>query len=71
MTKTERLREQGIKVDNCKNYVWYKVYYHIYLGGKQYVTFDYCLNTAENPHNIENMVEKLGSDFVAVTEWDI
>ena len=71
MIKTERLKEQGVSIDACKNYVWYKVYYNIYLGGSKYMTFDYCLNTAENPHNIKNMVEKLGNDFVAIIEWNV
>lgn len=71
MTKTERLKEQRTSIDVCKNYVWYKVYHYICLSGKQYITFDYALNTNENPHAIETLVKKLGDDFIAVVEWNI
>ena len=70
MTKTERLKEQEANIDACKNYVWYKVYYNVYFGSGKYITFDYCLNTAENPHNIQNFVRKLGDDFIAVVKWN-
>lgn len=68
MTRTE-LKERAVNVYNY--YQWYKVYYHICLSGKQYVTFKYALNTAENPHAIETLVKKLGDDFIAVVEWNI
>lgn len=71
MTKTERLKEQGTSIDACENYVWYKVYYNVYFSNGKYITFDYCLNTADFPHNVQNLVNKLGDDFIAVIEWTV
>ena len=70
MTRTE-LKEKAVNIDSCQCYQWYKVYYNIYLGGRKYVTFDYCMNSDENPHAIKNMAEKLNKDFIAVIEWNI
>lgn len=54
-------------------YVWYKVFYKTYsvFTGKEYTTFEYGMNTKENPNIIENTIKKHGKNFVAAKEWII
>ena len=54
-----------------KKYVWYKVFYKTYskYAGKYYITFQYAMNTDQDPSHVEKIIEKYGNNFVEVKEW--
>lgn len=56
-----------------KKYVWYKVIYKVksLYTGKEYITFEYAMNTDKAPNQIEKTISKYGNNFIKVKEWII
>ena len=56
-----------------KKYVWYKVIYKVRspYTGKEYVAFEYAMNTDKAQKQIEKTISKYGNNFIKVKEWVI
>lgn len=56
-----------------KKHVWYKVWYKFTssYNGKTYYSFEFAMNTEQNPDYIDRLIDKYGSDFIKVEEWAI
>ena len=54
-----------------KKYVWYKVIYKVrsLYTGKEYIAFEYAMNTDKAPKQIEKTISKYGNNFIKVKEW--
>ena len=56
-----------------KKYVWYKICYKFTssYNGKTYDSFEFAMNTEQNPNYIDRLIDKYGKNFIKVEEWII